>query len=50
MFRPLFCAAAIFLYVLTSAVAAQDAQSYDQAKSLSAAQGKPILLEFFRDD
>ena len=29
---------------------AQDARSYDQAKSLSAAQGKPILLEFFRDD
>lgn len=29
---------------------AQDALSYDQARTLSAAQGKSILLEFFRDD
>ena len=29
---------------------AQDARSYDQARTVSAAQGKPILLEFFRDD
>ncbi len=48
--RLLLYAAAIVLYVLPSSTAAQDAQSYDQARTLSTAQSKPILLEFFRDD
>ncbi len=38
------------LLSMPPAVAAQDAQNYDQARTLSATQGKPILLEFFRDD
>ena len=42
--------ATILLLSIPSITSAQDARSYDQAKSLSAAQGKPILLEFFRDD
>ena len=38
------------LLSLPSITAALEAQSYDEARTLSAAQGKPILLEFFRDD
>ena len=38
------------LLSMPSITAAQDAWDYDQAETLSASQGKPILLEFFRDD
>ncbi len=42
--------ATILLLSIPSITSAQDARSYDQARTLSAAQDKPILLEFFRDD
>lgn len=35
---------------MPSITGAVDTKSYDQARTLSATQGKPILLEFFRDD
>ena len=29
---------------------AQEPETFDQAKSLSAANGRPLLVEFYRDD
>ena len=48
--KPLLIIATALLLSMPPITEAQDAESYDQAKTLSAAQGKPILLEFFRDD
>ncbi len=48
--KSLLIIATILLLSIPPAAAAQDARSYDQAGTLSASQGKPILLEFFRDD
>ncbi len=45
---------AFFTFILISAnvgiSSAQKPETYEEAKTLSANQGKPILLEFFRDD
>jgi hypothetical protein len=40
----------ILLFVFPPVTGAEDVKSFDQAKALSSAQGKPLLLEFFRDD
>ncbi|MCK4657580.1 MAG: hypothetical protein KAT85_11130 [candidate division Zixibacteria bacterium] len=48
--KSLLIFATILLVSMPSITSAQDARSYDQARTLSAAQGKPILLEFFHDD
>jgi len=41
----------IFAAVLFAAAAcAEEASSFDEAKALSAKTGKPVLLEFVRED
>jgi len=49
MFRPLTHAAVIAVIVLPLTTATADIETFDQAKTISASQGKPVLLEFFRD-
>jgi len=45
---------AVFIFILISVYVgisnAQKPETFEEAKTLSASQGKPILLEFFRDD
>ncbi len=44
-------AAVLFALLLcASAISAEPAESLEQAKTLSAEQGKPILLEFVHED
>ncbi|MCD6161914.1 MAG: hypothetical protein J7K40_05820 [candidate division Zixibacteria bacterium] len=42
--------ALLILAICTSSLIAQSPETFEAVKTLSAQSGKPILLEFFRDD
>jgi hypothetical protein len=48
--RKIFLLSILFLLGLAGIVPAREVQSLEQAKALSAENGKPVLLEFVRTD